>query len=1220
MSTEQQWSFSKFFLNLRNPDSDYHIFAFQDLEEYLQKLTIFEPDSVPTINGIFLPNVVQKITEKEAEIVNHAFRTIVLLAQTLPNECIDKLFTEIFEQVYDVACEVRTQVLAILREILTNSISYDQSRQIAISESIYPRLNREIGPSKDDVLLFNIGLFIALVESLGFTLSQDQLSELLDHIKKYSETDSQETLQAIADLCKYWALYANEDLLDQLMTFLFETLEDRKNAFFILTTMSRFRAQVYTKYAAKLIQLFIDQVENEEADVAQLLEENEDLDITAESNYIPNVSDLLESLSCLTLAFPEVAKEKLEYLSNFVFRYLIYNSSVANVEMDDDIPQDEDNDFEIDGEEMPDDDEEGSEPIFNGDESWKLRKAALTLAGSLLQIAPEEFFNDLIVCEEEEDHIGMLNVIIQDFDIGVQKDALGFIKQIIHTYKGKPEISENIKLWIGTCVAQLKLDRALVLPKLLSTLSFFIKEQCAISEANILNAITAISTKVSEPVVPAILEFLVSSLRVSKSINDLVPLTCQIFEQILKQSKDKTTIPCLSAISRFYALVSDPKDAAANSLDELNAKVLDLVKQKGEKMVYSIATLSIFVISAHSLKTAKASLNTIIECSSNDSAAKAAFAAITLIGLSPQSDALKPHVKVIFDNIIKIFTNVRDLQVIYRALWVLRVLLEKKFISPDNCQPAVKPLISIIFINDNRSTLLAFTVLKAMPSCSGEIILKITDVLTVNTIPEDVVFAIAEFVAACINTSRNDVETLINTLIKFAKDHSDKHDILSSIALVIGYVAGHDEKLRSVLIPQFSEKISGVIPPFSMLCLGEIGSYVDVSSNEAVINEVFSAINNSDRDIFAAAADCIGSFSAGSINFICDRMLKSATTDVTHFSTWLIAISSLVKKLYKLQIPADKLKSILDKLVDYLFANADYNKETSQLIAECFSYIFRVDNSYVLKLIPKSNDDNAAPVVHAGIALYLQTADKTTVGLLIEPIMKLIDTEKPQLSSNIILSLKSALRFPTLVPKLLPYFNETCKCVPMSPAHTITSYYGAQQITVDIGKPLRLNALDTIITYFKSSPDMIDAQQLIKAGYSSLTDQDNLVKARGLCLFSELCSSPLTVGYILDDVANIANALVDIEQLVSNTNIDTPEIDAPFKTLLVQLIKATEKQKQNDLEQMYSKYKNDEQTEKIRTELGYAINVSSSSSAESASACYELILQYREEAAVIFAK
>ena len=116
----KSFNINKFISQLRDPDTDFTIIAFNDLIKYLSDEKLKEFDlPLEVIQNDFLPNVISRLSDKIPDIVNPIFRIIVLLSEKLPINSLPSFFDDIFNFVNDTECQVRNQILSVLREFQT---------------------------------------------------------------------------------------------------------------------------------------------------------------------------------------------------------------------------------------------------------------------------------------------------------------------------------------------------------------------------------------------------------------------------------------------------------------------------------------------------------------------------------------------------------------------------------------------------------------------------------------------------------------------------------------------------------------------------------------------------------------------------------------------------------------------------------------------------------------------------------------------------------------------------------------------------------------------------------------------------------------------------------------------------------------------------------------------------------------------------------------------
>jgi hypothetical protein len=281
--TGQPWTLNQFVKGMNNDDSDYIIIALNEFVQHLSSITILELNPFQ-INDYLLNEIISKMINKTPEIVNPTFRAIVLLSKVLPLSSVPNLFNGILDAVYGNALEIQTQILSVLREIMALAVQFDPDRQLAIVNTLAPRMDREIKQSANvDSLLFSIDLLSHVEEFLGFRFVESQKTQVLETIKTQLRPKYTDAIPSVAALTRTWAQEAPLEMLNTLLTHLFD-LDDQLTAIIVLCSMVRHKPALYEKYAACLLELFIVRIAQEEADLATFMKRNQRLTFTQQHN------------------------------------------------------------------------------------------------------------------------------------------------------------------------------------------------------------------------------------------------------------------------------------------------------------------------------------------------------------------------------------------------------------------------------------------------------------------------------------------------------------------------------------------------------------------------------------------------------------------------------------------------------------------------------------------------------------------------------------------------------------------------------------------------------------------------------------------------------------------------------------------------------------------------------------------------------------------------
>ena len=305
------FNINKFISQLRDPDTDFTIIAFNDLIKFLNTVQEFDLP-LETIQTDFLPNVISRLADKVPDIVNPIFRIIVLLSEKLPIASLSSFFEEIFNFVNDPECQIRNQILSVLREVLTNSILFAPERQQTIVNFFIIQLNEN---SDIEILIFNIDMMASLLECLGFLFDEIGLKHAKELITTHVTDSRLDILPSVSSLARIWMYVAvmngKQDQFDSMIKQLYEIGKTNSNAYTILSSMVCYRPSIYKDEAINLLTLFYERIQAEEDDLAQKQEEDPEIDIYYDTPYVPHITDYISSLTSLVKTFPELYNDEL---------------------------------------------------------------------------------------------------------------------------------------------------------------------------------------------------------------------------------------------------------------------------------------------------------------------------------------------------------------------------------------------------------------------------------------------------------------------------------------------------------------------------------------------------------------------------------------------------------------------------------------------------------------------------------------------------------------------------------------------------------------------------------------------------------------------------------------------------------------------------------------------------------------------------------------------
>ncbi|KAH0794844.1 hypothetical protein GPJ56_001237 [Histomonas meleagridis] len=1221
------WSIDQFFKDFNNADIDFTAIALNELETYLKTHDLIDQD-VQTMNLIFIPGIIQRITDDRPYISNPIFRLAVMFARAVPVQSIEFLLNKLLEIGSEPDCNIRTQLLSVLRQILVDAPSLSTERQTTIVEILFPKAEVNIrSPSSPPLVTeFYINILSYLIENLGTLISADDYLAVFELIQKLAKTDKSELITSIANLTKIYATKCplepyKEDCEDsplkQLIDYLFQ-LEELQNAMTILSAIVIYKPTICGPFFEMLIDCFLEQIQAEEETQKAALDEGDDQNT---NHYIQMIIEYLSSVSALVNAFPEMVltidkenpdKGLLDAILNLPFAYVNYGSTEAqSEEKNEDEPEFT---FDNDASDFEDDDDDEIRNNIVSDDTWKVRKTAISLILTLMKRFPEQFLEYLTYTEEGYCNLSVVNTLLYDTENGVQLDTFNLIESILRIY-GKKINNKYYASWFETAVTQLKATKKAILSPLLDTLSRFLIYKVTIKSHTIIKSLKSTPSLISDNSVNSVIKYTLTIIRTQNDNDDIINPIVSIYSKIIGMNQVKTTIPALQASAHLFYYARGKEN---EKIDSLANKIMRRIKKGGEIMLQSISTISIFVISFPNTELSKKALDKIIENLDNEVGGKPASGAIALIAACTTNIFPSGYPQKIVSKVSTQLNSV-DISTVYRSLWVLKIFLDKKIINELDKQLA-DGLFGVINSGYNERQLLAIKIFNYVPKLAIPFLSKFSGILLSSQITEETVKEIALLILGCSKISPKDVEKFISKLISDAQKIK-QFKIVSKAATVIGIVGGYDQSFGNSLLESFGKSLESNITIFNILCIGELASNIDITSRKSLVDKLFTLMRSQDRGTFLSASESLGLASVSSKSIL-ERILSNAQDDSSRLTSYLFAFISFMKKVLSTK-RENEFNSYYPQISQFLIHNANAQTETSLTISEALCCMIKINNSFIKEIInisKKNPNGVSAPVLIRSIGLFIETEKSDVVEDTINETMKLISSENPILSENCMYCLKVALQQnPTLVSKL-NYFEVACNNVKMDGSHIVSEYYGAQQVTKDIGFQLRLNAIETVVLYFKLQPSALNTKLLLDATLESIKDSNAEVQIRGMSLFCTLATSKVTRSYINEKVASIAQKVQELESSVSSST-SQPLKDA-FTRVIIYIHKLMGKNKNVEIQKIYKKIKESPKAKSMAQDYELATDNSREQNVNltgKGSMSYILMEKFHEEAAHIFA-
>lgn len=1189
---------AKFLVDLYNSDDDYTFNGLNDLINFMH--TVDKLDNVISNDSltIFIDLILGRLNDvnESPNLANPIFKIIILFAQKLPLKLLRNVFNQLFEEIIKEESTILSQINSVLREILSNSITFETERQKEIIECLFPKLELEIKQSGNgDISLFYMDIFAVLLENLGKLLTNEQIADIYELVKAKLNVINNQNENTISSLIKVSTLLFSKEQNDSLLNLVLK-IENDEFKITVLNAMITYKPSLYKEKASKLIMVLSDWIEKENIK----LTESQSKELSPEK-LIQSISNLLLSISFLICKIPNISHEEVTELTKMCFKFLIYD---ANMDYYNELNQDNEfNEDEVLDDSDLDDIDDLDEGIGESD-SWKIRKNSIYLAKVLVKYYPDQFYDILIFQDENINNFLSVDILIHDSDLGVQKDAIQFLEVLIDNYK-ETLGQDNMEYLIGSIISQFKPEKSEIFNVALNTLSSIITKIDQIHSNLIIQALQHLTPIVKDAFIPSLLNFIQVVMSVFNDSELIEPIGL-LLVRLFNYQKIKSKIPLLNVLANLFKYSNGiMKDV----IEELLEIIIHMTKEDGEKAIKSIYLLSIFIASFPDSPLLEKSINVIIECL--NMSIKTSIDSLALIAASPSRNILQKHLNVIF-NLLSQQLSSLDRAIAYHSLWAIRIFIEFKLLGENSInQGLISSLLQIISNDDNESNLLIFEIFSIISHVTINNLVDLEKIILNQYFPEEIIEIFLKFLSNCYMIDQNLVNDFISTLLEEGSNSQN----IDNISRIVGFAGYLNIDFGVTLLNKFEEQIlkKNKIVPYEILCIGELGSHFDISNHDELINKLFELVKSPNRNVFSAASKCIGLISICSIDNVLNKILDFTEKCNEQVTLYISSILSFANR--KTNLTIEKSKQILN----CLYKIADYNKETSDQIAKVFSVLLQYHNEFIddfLNLIKENQ--KLAPVALNGISLYVENTNNDTSGL-IEKIILFIDPKKPVLSKYGMYCVKIWLNQPNMAQKLVNYFSIICECVKTYPEHTTLFYYGASPVNVDIGYYLRLYAIESANLYLKYVPELIDQKSIVEVSLISIKDNNDEIKLKGYQLISNYSLYYFNKPHDNELIYSLVHDVIYLEPEVFAKHSE--ELEQSYLCSIIYLRKLTEKQKISELEQFYTRHQQDNKIQKLELDSQPLFNTDSFSSFAQINintVSYTLLNKFYPPAATIF--
>ena len=1198
------WSYNNFSTMMDHADIDDHINALEIFLKYLESIDQRDSKTIDENKKIIdkiMYSLQEQIETYSLELrVSFSLRVLVSLSIKVPIENLKHLIESIIGEAFNQYCAIKSHFATIMKEILALTIKKDVTRQKALVAVMFPMCINRLNIKQKEDNSIPIDLTAALIESFGSLLTKENYDLIYEKIISLLKELNPIDFKNLGDLAKAWIACVSPENVQKLISALIENVEKYPAAFTVLTTLILSTPGIFGKQINNLVNILFPRIDS----LLDMQEEEEEVS----PQQINDAQNSIMSFESLINAFPDSFKDTADVYCQLVFDFCSYGVFVQLINEDE--TTDNNMDDELDQSDLEEIDDEDA--LFN-DETWKVRKAVHILAQTLIHKYPETFID---IMNKSPENSSNTCAFITETDSGVKSLSLHTLNLLVKTLKSKIN-QETINNWNTVFVQELRKEKQNSLAILYPLFGQFLIDIGSLPSKLLPKIIQIIDNTDTSGIANETLTLINSIIRTSskEDIDKASPSLCKILTKLMKQSNSSQDF--FNTISTLYYKATN---ASIKSLSDLNSLVIKSFAQI-ESKIYAINSFGVFIALYDKSNTTEQSLNKIIECINIPEFSKSALSAILLIATSPSYNSLKAKSTNILSQLQKFLAS-QDKLLLLQSLWIIDISLQNKIYDDKQCDSIAPTIAKHLEANDINIKLVVAKILRklsSLPSVTSSLINLIPTLLSSQKLDISIISIISEII---IKNNDNIILPLVDNLIKSGNKISENitsigdNSNISSIASFIGFISTKPSIFDNI-IQKFEDGIKGSkINQFSLFCLGEIGLRVSTFTKRSeTINKIFELVSSSERHIFMTAVNSIGLIATNSLDQIFPKLIEKASsaTDDSNLIKWIIAISKTLKQLKKLSSNVSSMLN-LEKLFQLLHSHADFNKETSSVFTDCFSLIL----SYSPALLPQyisaiSKYDNSSPVISRSIAetINFLTSSKEAESML-KSMLPHLNPNNPSTSTGAILTLKNCFKFEELYPLLLNNCKSICKCIKFNDNMYVEVHYGVETKKIDMGRDMRLSAIDTLLLYLSKLPSALDYDLIIRNVTKALNDPLDDVKISAISFLIMAC--------------DINEALRMILKIVLSSLTITDDQPKELKKLLIQLIAKlhvyTQGTKIASIEKLVAKVEKEPQFNEFEESAHFSfLNLQGTKNkiySKSKSVSYKLISQYNKEAASLF--
>ncbi|KAH9911655.1 TIP120-domain-containing protein [Fomitopsis serialis] len=454
---------------------------------------------------------------------------------------------------------------------------------------------------------------------------------------------------------------------------------------------------------------------------------------------------------------------------------------------------------------------------------------------------------------------------------------------------------------------------------------------------------------------------------------------------------------------------------------------------------------------------------------------------------------------------------------------------------PTTVTPTLKSYISISDISlmsqavSNIALLLELIPANTYPEVERELLPDIYNIAHSPLVAGAAFESVLAFFAALVQADMEVATHLVPNLV-ISVDKAQKSDAsYANVARCIGQVAISQQGIAAGTVAEFAKhlkptskaKTSQIV--LSLLVMGEIGRFIDMSLQENIFTSVIQRFAAEQEEIRTAASFAAGNIAVGNLHHFLPVIVKMVENDPTKRLLSLHALKEVVT-----HCSHGQLETVADLLWVPLFENSDNSEETTRNVAAaCLGKLTTTHSSLYLpqlqERITDANPASRATVISAIRYTFAETSssyDEQLSAVLMDFLALVAD---PDLTVRrlALSALNSAARLkPHLIrDKLQIILPNLYKETVINPELIRTVQMGPWTHRVDDGLEARKTAYETLYTLLDTCLAKLDLHEFLGRVLAGLADDSDEVKV--IChmmLFRLSQLAPTAVAQRLDEI------------------------------------------------------------------------------------------------------